>query len=708
MNVARGLFYPASAWAWVSPLGSALSRAPAMAMALVVGAVLAASGCVPPGDIDRNLLNRYDSELVSRGPQQRQGTAGLEPLQPTANNRTNVKCEQTAVDRIIETTRHYEVMGEQGELKRVRLNTTIKTTHYQRQASGEVTERTDTRTEQTELDVKQVPPDDTSVEVVRVGVDSGNRTIADDSRSLVYLSLDEAVMRTLANSLDIQLISYDPAVSYEQMVQAAAVFDWTVFGSAQYQNQDSPSFFTPLLGSQTNRIVRGEAQTNTYQAGIRKHTITGADVAAAWTSTRTWSSSSRTAWQNALTLEVQQPLLRNAGPEFNLAQLRIAQINRKLTEQQFRQRVEETVNQAISLYWQLVQARRNVQIQQALLQSTEDTLRTVRERFRVDATIVEVKQSEAAVSQRLATLYQTQKAVFDVQDQLARLMADSQLNMLKNYEIVPVSQPCTVPVTIDEANQLLLALQYNPQLDQARAAIDIAEVNIRVARNQTLPEVNLQGQLSMTGLDRTWSKSVDNMFADDFFSYALAVQAQYPLGNRGPLSVLRQRRLEKMRNITQMQNVMDQVAVLIRERLRSVRTNYQQMLANRAAVEAARVQLQALNDTEKIRGRLTPEFLQVKLQAQQTLALNEAAEIQSVAEYNSALADLARATGTILRCYGLQVRAVADAGPWPAPREGLPLLETFGGPTTQPLETLPDAPGRVVPPADISSQPAQQ
>ena len=79
-----------------------------------------------------------------------------------------------------------------------------------------------------------------------------------------------------------------------------------------------------------------------------------------------------------------------------------------------------------------------------------------------------------------------------------------------------------------------------------------------------------------------------------------------------------------------------------------VETNHAEIQVQKEAVEAARIHLQALEDSELIRERLTPEFLLVKLQAQEFLARSQRAEIKAIVDYNIALARLAQTTGTVL------------------------------------------------------------
>ena len=66
------------------------------------------------------------------------------------------------------------------------------------------------------------------------------------------------------------------------------------------------------------------------------------------------------------------------------------------------------------------------------------------------------------------------------------------------------------------------------------------------------------------------------------------------------------------------------------------------------AAQAAGIHLQAVEDSEPIRERLTPEFLLVKLQAQGALADAQQAEIKAIADFNISLARLAQTMGTVM------------------------------------------------------------
>jgi len=489
---------------------------------------------------------------------------------------------------------------------------------------------------------KLLPPGSDVVPKPRIMVDEQS------GAARTELSLDEAVALALANNLDIRVVSYQPGISRQEVIQAAAEFDYVAFGSYDINRQDA----------QVNLFGKRNLRTQEFQAGVRQKTVTGAELSLTGSLTairdHSFSRTSRS-FQPDLTLSLTQPLLRGGWSERNLASLEIARINNKVDMAAFRQQVEQTVTEVISTYWQLVQARRNLTIQEDLLVKTEATYSRVKERIRLDATAVEIKQSEAAVEIRRAALIRTRKNIRDIQDILGRLLSDQAINDVTDIEIIPTTPLITEWIAIDVTDQLVTALEHSPLLDQARLGIQAADISVRVAENEKLPKLDFVGSVGLTSGADTLQESSSRFWSGDFFNYEAGVQMEYPIGNRQRNALLRQRRYERLLAITQLQKAADDVATEVRERIRQVKAAYEEILAQRKAVAASADQLQALEDTERIRGQLTPEFLRVKLDAQVSLAASQTAELQAIIDYNTALADLDRVTGTVLEMHSVKV-----------------------------------------------------
>lgn len=573
-------------------------------MGLLVAALI--GGCVSPGPIGSDILNRYQRRLAEKGPQAR-GNAGLDRLRPE--------------------------LGTTGP----------------------------------ELETEVVPDPETGL-----------------SRTRIELSLIEAIYRALANNLSVRVVSYDPAIAREEMVRAAAEFDYTLFGGFTYEETDEQT---------TTAFISSMSRRRRFEAGLRQKAVTGAEWQLALSLSRVWDNNRftafRTRYEPVAELSITQPLLRNAWPAFNLASLRIARLGRKLKEAEFRQRVEQVVTEVIDAYWTLYRARGEYAIQKELLNKTIQTRDRIEKRMKLDATRVELKQAEAAVATRRAALIRADKAIGDAEDDLARRLADSQIALPDQYEIVPTTPPTTELVQPDVESQLLEALEHNPVLEQARVAIEQAAVNVTIARNQTLPKLDLSAGTTLQSLDQSRHEAFDEFFTGNFFSSMVQLTFEYPVANRARRADLRRARYQHTQALVRLQKTADEVATSVKERIRQIHTTHAELQAQNAAVEAAALQLQALEDTERIRGRLTPEFLQVKLDAQQTLASAQQAHLRARAAYNTALVDLARATGTVLDLHRVELAlpAAADEKPW-EPRQEPPTRPSG------PIETRPGEKGR--------------
>jgi len=468
-------------------------------------------------------------------------------------------------------------------------------------------------------------------------------------RKTVQLTIEHALARALAQSPEIRVISFDPSIAKQDITRAAAAFDFTAFGRVNYEQEDIPpnSIYQP-----------GQSDVRAYETGIKQIGVTGAEWSLSYGLTRSWDDLAgrtlSTRFEPVLAFQLRQPLLRDAWEEVTLSGVNIARLNYKIALLGFREKTEDIAARVVSAYWGLVQARRDTEIQQELLDRTLDTLNKVEGRREIDATDVQIKQTESFVKIRQAALLHTRKAILDAQEELIRLMADRQLNVIDEVEIIPVDEMSLEVRMYEPAEVLEMAMRKNPVIQQARMGVNIAEINIRVAQNRKMPRLDLIASARTQALHPDEDTSHDEFKTGDYASYAIGLSLEYPLGNRQREAEFIQRRLERRKAITALQNVADQVAIAAKEGLRRIKTNRSEIQIQKEAVEAARIHLQTLKDTEPIREQLTPEFLLVTLQAQETLANVQRAENRAVADYNISLVQLARTLGTVLELHQIR------------------------------------------------------
>ncbi len=462
-------------------------------------------------------------------------------------------------------------------------------------------------------------------------------------KNIVRLSLDDAVKRALVSSPEISIVSYDPSIAKEDVVKAVADFDPALYGRLNYEEKDDPA---------DSIFQGGQADNRVWETGIKQKGVTGAEWSLAYALTRNWDDLSTrtlsTRYEPVVSFQVKQPLLRDAWKGLNLAGVNIAKLNYRVVLAAFRQKTEEVSTEVISLYWTLARTRRNCEIQQWLLDKTRETLAKVENRKGIDATDVQIKQAETAVKSREAVLFQTEKQKMDVQDALVRLLSDSRINLLSDFEIVPTSALDMVETKFEQSETLRLALSNNPEIHQARLTVEVAQINLDVAKRQKMPKLDLVASSRMSGLARGKGVAHNQLEDGDYMSYTVGITFEIPLGNRQRKAEYRKRKWEKRKATSILNNTSDQLAAQVKERIRLAETSYDEIQVQKDAVAASKRQLQAIEDTEEIRAKLTPEFLLVKLQAQESLSNAQRAEIKAISDYNISQVRLKQSMGTVL------------------------------------------------------------
>ena len=505
---------------------------------------------------------------------------------------------------------------------------------------------TEGKDSQQPLDLLKPTPDGITDEVeIVIDPNTGRKTVA--------LTIEQAIVRALANSPEIRVVSFDPYIAKQEITKEAAEFDVTAFGRVNYEEDDNPvnSIFQP-----------GQSDVRLLESGIKQKGVTGSEWSLSYALSRSWDDlatrSLSTRYEPILAFQIKQPLLRDAWQQTNLAGVNIARLNHDIAVLGFRQKAEDVSTQVISAYWRLMQARRDFEILRKLLERTLDTLTKVLGRQEIDATDVQIKQMEASAKSREAILLQAGRAVIDAQDVLLRLMADPQVSLLDELEIIPDTAPAVMTEQLEQSEILGRAIKKNPVMQQARVAIAVADINIRVAENQEMSRLDLIASSRLQGIGYGRNRAQDNFNRGDYVSYAVGLSLEFPLGNRQREAELLRRWLERRKAVSTLQNLADQVAIQAKERIRLVETNHAEIQIQADAAEAAKIHLQAVEDSEPVRERLTPEFLLVKLQAQSALADAQRAEIKAIADFNISLAELAQTMGTVL-----ELRQVSTALP---------------------------------------------
>jgi outer membrane protein len=473
---------------------------------------------------------------------------------------------------------------------------------------------------------------------------------------VVRMSLQEVMQRAVAHNSAVAVAGYEPAIDETRVIEADARFDPSFFATVGFQDEKVLSPSSSFVS--INPFNPSGFQSFSVQSGIRQNLFSGGQAELSYRTQRIFRDEGFSEnlgpnpyYLNELLLRVTQPLLRDFGSEINRARITIARNNQRISVLEFRRTLEEEISATEDAYWQLVQAVQEVRIQEELLGETIRTadILEARRRAGADVTRVQTSQAEAAVASREAVLVRARARVNDLSDELKRRMGDPAYPASSAVVILPAVDPLLDPIHFDPAEQFDTALRNRLELGQQQVRIDSAAIALDVAKNNILPQLNLVGQVAFQGAGEDLGEAFDENWEGREPSYSVQLEYEIPFGNRLARSVLRRAQLQRSQAI---EGYIQQIKLIEQEvstALREVDTSYNEIIKRREAVFRSKDSLRAIQQRREADEALTPTFVQLELDSQQTYANARAEEAQAIRSYNVGISRLERAKGTLLR-----------------------------------------------------------
>jgi len=465
---------------------------------------------------------------------------------------------------------------------------------------------------------------------------------------IIRLSLAEAIRRALANNYQIRFDSYGPAVSAAQVVQAEAIFDVTFFANISRDNTDRPQ---PQI-QRTHAGQRAFATDTTVVAGgIRKLLDTGAQVSLSQTMTRIDNPSfvytvHYPLWQQNFVAEIRQPTLRGFGIDFNRAQINIRKTEKKINEEVYRASVILTLNTVEQAYWDLVGARRDVVIAAELLAQAMHTYAQVDARKEYDAYKVLLERSRVSVEGRTFEFIDVKRRVRDAEDRLLNLLNDPVLPLSAGFEIIPSDQPTILELIRDRFHEVETAIKHRPEILQARHAVDIASLQLGVAKNQALPQLDVIYRWTVNGVGPSADNAFDEETTNNFSDHFVGMEFAWNFGERAERAGIRIAALQQMQAALRYKRAIDDVITDCQISLRNFQTSFEQILPSSNAVVSAYESLRSLQERQE---RKSPAELDAVFSSQLNLAQSRRALLAALVAYNKGIVDVERAKGTLLQ-----------------------------------------------------------
>lgn len=455
----------------------------------------------------------------------------------------------------------------------------------------------------------------------------------------VNLTLAEVRQLALENNLDLRVELFNPAIAQQAITEEQAQFESVFNSTVSTGRTDRPTF------DRQGNITGSQSDFTSSNTGVTLPLRTGGAVRIGAPLERVNREGEPSYYTNGLDASISQPLLRGAGTYVNTQGIRVAFYQYQQSEARTKLEVIRVLANAERIYWRLYAARRELEVRKKDYDLASEQLARAQRQVRAGtAAQVDVVRAESAVADRLSAIITAENQVRDRQRELKRTLNKPGLEMGTPTIVVPETQPQLVFYNLDPDRTMSVALDQRMEMLEVELQIAQEASNVRVARNGTLPLVNVNYSYGINGLGLTRSDAFDLLGERDFEDQAVGLTVEVPIGNEAARSRLRQslaRRLQaiaskEQRSLTIRQEVLDAID--------QHEASWQQIwAAQQRVVLAARLVEQEIRRFDV--GLSTT--LDV-LDAQARLADAQSSEIAAVTEYQIALVDLAFATGTLL------------------------------------------------------------
>ena len=332
-----------------------------------------------------------------------------------------------------------------------------------------------------------------------------------------------------------------------------------------------------------------------------------------------------------------QPLLKGGWVAVNTASLKTARLREEVNILALRAAVSSTVDSVIAIYRNLIQAGRRLNIYTRSLQRAQDLLATNQALIQAGRMAQrDIIQSEADVANRELSLIEARDGLH-----AARLALLGILDIDSRTRIQPTEELVVNPVELDVARSMESALQHRTDHLQALLQIEMAEMELLVAKNHRLWD-----------LSATYSKNV----GDTSDSQTVRLELNIPFGDLSPKRRYMSADIALKQARNRLAELRQTIDIEVRDAVRGVDVRFRQIELARRTRELSERKLEI--EKEKLNLGLTSNFRVVAFEDDLVRAQDN--EVQTAIAYLNALTGLDRTLGTTLETWQIDIERFAE------------------------------------------------
>ncbi len=470
---------------------------------------------------------------------------------------------------------------------------------------------------------------------------------------VMRLTADEAVRLAMENNLGIQAERMNPQISTLDVSQARAVYAPVFFTTFNTRSSTQPpsSFITGgslILTNESYSQVGGLQQFVPWGGGQYTLSIDGSKA-----TTNATDSRFNPQLSSNLNASFVQPLLRNFKFDANRQQIETSKNNEIIADLGLRERIAITTQAVRNAYFDLIGAIEGQKVARQSLDLALESLKNNNTRVEVGMMApIDIIEAEAEVAANEENLINADARIKTVEDRLRALILNRATPDFWILRLEPTDAPSMTPIAIDVEGAIANALANRTDIARVKKELENTDLGIKLGRNQQLPGLDVTANYNVIGVagtqfvfgqgfpppvesqsQRAFGQALQDVFGQDFRTWSVRLNFNYPIGTSTAEANLASSRLERQRGSVQLQELELIISTTVRDAARQVETNLRRVEATRKARDRAEQRLAAQEKRMTVGMSTTFELVQ----AQRDLARQRQNEVNAVIDYNRSI-----------------------------------------------------------------------
>ncbi len=474
----------------------------------------------------------------------------------------------------------------------------------------------------------------------------------------ISLSLDDALRRALEQNYAIRLGNFTPQTARLNLEGNYGAYDPVFQGSAG-QN------FTRRAGgfnSDINQAVEGaESWNRDFSAGLTGVLPTGTRYGLDWGMDRSnqkvpaesvlgsgifdTSRNITAEYRSSVGVSVTQPLLKDFWIDSTRLNTKSAKIEIKKADLALQYLIMGIVNQTALAYYDLIEARDQVEVRKMALQLKDQFLSETQKKVAAGTMAsLDEKQAQSEQATARANLIRAHSNAEQAENRLKGLISDN-FASIHTTVLEPSEKLLAMSQPINVIESWRTGLEQRPDFIQKKHSIEQEKIQLKYTKNQLYPALDIQGSYGRAGLGGNAYDSLDTIGDNRFPRYGGGLVLTVPLSRKSERAAHRIQKISVEEALVRLKEAEEDI-------IRSIDTEAKKVRSAFAAIEStreARVFAEAALDAEqkKLENGKSTNFQVLELQDNLTQA--RAAEIIALTAYNKSLQDFYYAEGTTLQ-----------------------------------------------------------